>query len=547
MKIYGNIQDLSSTESSRLKELYNKKVPIHEVSTQEVTRVLVEVSHKTGRQIGILVDRKGIIRFVVVGDATKIMLPDIGRARAAQGRLRGLRLIHTHLRNEELTRDDIVDLTRLRLDMVIAICLFPFEARPLCVYYAHNVPVKEGQNEEPYRSYGPIPFAKVDVDPGEIIQALEEEFARAKQVTKTQAKDGRAIIVHCLPREKAKDIDEFLAEMKELARTAGVEVADTLIQYRDKPDPRYVIGKGKLESLIIRAMQLDVEVLIFSDNLSPTQATMIAKTTELKVIDRTQLILDIFAQHAESKDGKLQVELAQMKYLLPRLGAKDDALSRLTGGIGGRGPGETKLEIGRRRARERVARLQAQLKKTSKQREQRRGKRYRHNMPLISIIGYTNAGKSTLLNTLTGSDVIAENKLFATLDTRTRRLWIPRGFSGYEVLISDTVGFIRELPEDLFTAFRATFEEARDADLLLQVVDASSPNLKEHMEVTESLLVELGLEEIPKIIVYNKSDQITPETLKSLCDEQEGVGVSALQKATTKELILEVDKLLNSG
>ena len=261
-----------------------------------------------------------------------------------------------------------------------------------------------------------------------------------------------------------------------------------------------MLGKGKLDDVIVRAMQLDAEMLIFDRNLTPVAGRRaIAKKSDLKVIDRTQLILDIFAQRAESKDGKLQVELAQLKYTMPRLAQKDDSLSRLTGGIGGRGPGETKLEIGRRRAKERVSapRGAAEEARSSSASSAAR-KRTRDGVPTVAIVGYTNAGKSTLLNTLTGADVLAEDKLFATLDTRSRMLKV--GWAGYgdrEVVITDTVGFIRDLPKDLFAAFRATFEEAADADLLLHVVDASDDAKDEHIETTEKVLAELELDDDP--------------------------------------------------
>ena len=335
------------------------------------------------------------------------MLPDVGRLRAGAGRLRGLRLIHTHLRNEPLSRDDLVDLTRLHLDMVVAICLAPGEERALCVYYGHNFPVVDDTSEPPFRTFGPIPYAKARDNPAEIIETLEQEFASAARARGVAAKDGRAILVHVCDKRSAAQAEDSLRELKELARTAGVDVADQVLQVRDRVDPRYVLGRGKLEDVVIRAMQLDAETLIFDCNLRPAQANNIARMTDLKVVDRTQLILDIFAQHAETRDGKLQVELAQMRYLLPRLGQRDDALSRLTGGIGGRGPGETKLEVGRRRARERITRLQVQLKRLGRQRQQRRSRRQRSGTPTVAIVGYTNAGKSTLLNALTGSDVVA--------------------------------------------------------------------------------------------------------------------------------------------
>ncbi len=541
MTIHGDTTGLGPSETKVLERLYERRVPFDVITTPELTRDLVKISHMTGRQAGVMVDRSGKVTHVILGDASKLMLPDVGRLRAAEGRLRGLRLVHTHLHDEPLTRDDLVDLTRLRLDLVIAICLAPGEERPLSVYYGHNVPVPEGLEQEPFETHGPVPYAKVSENPARMISALEEEFARVAKARTVRGKDGRAILVHACEKRGAQKAKESLRELRELARTAGVEALDSILQVRDRIDPKYVLGRGKLDQIVIRAMQLDADVLIFDCNLSPAQAAAIAALTDLKVIDRTQLILDIFAQRAESRDGKLQVELAQMKYLLPRLGQKDDALSRLTGGIGGRGPGETKLEIGKRRARERVTRLNQQLKELARQREQRRTRRTRSAVPVIAIVGYTNAGKSTLLNALTGSDVLAENKLFATLDTRSRRMHLPtRG----EAVLSDTVGFIRDLPKDLFAAFRATFEEAKDADLLLQVVDASDPAVETHLETTEKLLRELGLAAHPRLVVFNKADQLPTEDAARMAFTHDGVAISALDRSTFGPLLERIERML---
>jgi GTPase len=541
LTIHGDTKGLGPSETKLLERLYQRRVPFDVITTPELTRDLVKISHMTGRQAGVMVDRGGKVTHVVLGDAAKLMLPDVGRLRAAEGRLRGLRLVHTHLHDEPLTRDDLVDLTRLRLDLVAAICLAPGEERPLSVYYGHNVPIPEGIEQEPFETHGPIPYAKVNENPARIIAALEEEFARVARARTVRGKDGRAILVHACEKRGAQKAKESLRELRELARTAGVEALDSVLQVREHVDPKYVLGRGKLDQIVIRAMQLDAEVLIFDCNLSPAQATAIAALTDLKVIDRTQLILDIFAQRAESRDGKLQVELAQMKYLLPRLGQKDDALSRLTGGIGGRGPGETKLEIGKRRARERVTRLNRELKELGRQREQRRTRRTRSGVPVIAIVGYTNAGKSTLLNALTGSDVLAENKLFATLDTRSRRMRLPtRG----EAVISDTVGFIRDLPKDLFAAFRATFEEAKDADLLLQVVDASDPSVEMHIETTRKLLGQLELAEHPRLIVFNKSDRLGTDEATHMAIAHDGVAISALDRTSFGPLVERIERML---
>jgi GTP-binding protein HflX len=539
IEIYGNKTGLSPSAVKTLERIYRRRVPPEDITTPELTRSLVDASLETGRQVGALVHRSGQVDYVVVGDAGKLMLPDIGRLRAAEGRFRGLRLVHTHVHGEGLTRDDLVDLVRLRLDLVAAIQLNA-RGEPRSIVYAHNVP-GEGV---PYREIGPVPMG-THVDVGALMADLEAEFQRTTKAREVRGKDGRAILVHVAVKSKphARDDAEVrMRELRELARTAGVEVSDVVVQAREKIDPKFVLGRGKLDDVIVRAMQLDAETLIFDRELTPAQASAIAKVADLKVIDRTQLILDIFAQRAESADGKLQVELAQLKYSLPRLAQKDNGLSRLTGGIGGRGPGETKLEIGRRRAKEKVTHLEAQLKQLAKRREQRRRKRTRDAVPTVAIVGYTNAGKSTLLNTLTGADVLAEDKLFATLDTRSRHLKV--GWAGYgdrEVVITDTVGFIRELPKDLFAAFRATFEEAADADLLVHVVDASDAAKDDHVATTNALLEELELDGIPKILVYNKVDLLEPLDLRLLERmHTEAVFLAATRRDTTRPLVEKI-------
>ncbi|MBX3272747.1 MAG: GTPase HflX [Sandaracinaceae bacterium] len=539
MEIHGNTTGLAPADLKALERIYRRKVPFEQLLTPELARSLCEVSHATGRQAGVLVDRKGVVEFVIVGDATTLWLPDFGRLRAARGRFRGLRLIHTHLGPEGLTRDDIVDLTRLRLDLV-AVINVGADGQPRTVHYGHNVPVPDDGDAPPYETVGPIPYGKLDVSPAQLVGALEEEFARQQRSRAVDAKDGRAILVHVTDRRGALHAEESLHELEELARTAGVDVADVVLQVRPQIDPKFVLGRGKVDEVVLRAMQLDVEVLIFDRNLTPAQGAALARVTDLKILDRTQLILDIFAQRAESRDGKLQVELAQMKYLLPRLGTKDDSLSRLTGGIGGRGPGETKLEIGRRRARERVTRLEAELKSLGKQRKQRRSRRGRRDVPIVSIVGYTNAGKSTLLNALTGADTVAEDKLFATLDTRSRRIRFPRE---REVVITDTVGFIRELPKELFAAFRATFEEAQDADLLLHVVDVSDPAIAEHVRATEEILGKLELATMPRLTVFNKRDRLPPGEAERIAAGR-GPTVSALDRTTLRPLLEAIERHL---
>jgi GTP-binding protein HflX len=533
-EVFGNTNGLPPSALKTLERIYRRRVPGDRIVSPELVRSLVEASRITRRQVGALVHRSGDVDCVIVGDASSLMLPDIGRLRAAEGRFRALRLVHTHLHGEGLTRDDLVDLTRLRLDLVAAILLSPEgEARSLT--WAYNVPSSE-DGARPYEVVGPIPYGQPEPNFGELIASLEAEFAK-KRRARTVSKEGRAILVHVGEKKQRGALaraESRLGELDSLARTAGADVVDRVTQLRDRADPRWVVGQGKLDEIVMRAIDLDAETLIFDCELTPSQASGISKKTDLKVIDRTQLILDIFAQRAESRDGKLQVELAQLKYSLPRLQQKDDSLSRLTGGIGGRGPGETKLEIGRRRARERVHRLEKELEHLASHRRERRRQRLESDLPVVAIVGYTNAGKSTLLNTLTHAGVLAEDRLFATLDPRARRLRLPNGGS---LVVTDTVGFIRNMPEDLFAAFRSTFEEAADADLILEVIDASDPEHEEHLETTRDVLADLELADRPRLAVFNKIDRLPPEERVNFQLPAGAVAISANDASTLGPLL----------
>lgn len=477
-----------------------------------------------------------------MGDAARLELPDIGRARAGQVRLRGLRLVHTHLKSEPLTRDDLTDLALLRLDLIAAIATLP-DGLPGPVQWAHLLPVNE--KNDLWRIEDLAHVHDADVGLTALLNDLESEFARVAALRKTDAAE-KAILVGLSLDGKRAALDS-MAELKELARSAGIEVLDAIVQARREVDPRYLIGRGKLQDLVLRSMQSMATMIVFDSDLSPSQARHIAAETSLKLLDRTQLILDVFARRAQSADGKLQVELAQLKYLLPRLAGRDDSLSRLAGGIGGRGPGETKLEIDRRRARDRITALEAKLERLASERAGRRKQRNRAELPVLSIVGYTNAGKSTLLNALTQSDVLVEDKLFATLDPTSRRLRFPRE---REVIITDTVGFIRDLPKDLKTAFRATLEELDDADLLLHVVDASDPAADAQIAAVEKILGELDLLETPRLLVMNKCDRVaaangepSPESPASAA--RPGViRVSALRRTGFEALLARAERIL---
>jgi GTP-binding protein HflX len=375
-----------------------------------------------------------------------------------------------------------------------------------------------------------------------MMRALEEEFA-AKARDARIVDDGRdrALVVHVALGKARSEAEARVAELRELCRTAGLRVLDVVVQQRPDPDPRFLLGKGKLEEVVMRALQRDATVLVFDPELTPAQARSISDATELKVIDRTMLILDIFAQHAQTRDGKLQVELAQLKYTLPRLVEKNTMMSRLTGGIGGRGPGETKLEINRRRARERITLLEKQIAELSKRREQRRSLRTARNLPIISIVGYTNAGKSTLLNTLTEGDVLVENKLFATLDPTSRRLRFPHE---REVIVTDTVGFIRDLPKDLVNAFRATLEELGEADLLLHIVDAADPAHEPHIAAVNRILRDLELSDKRRLLVFNKADKVAPEEMDQLTRTHDAFSISAQDRSTLTPLLRTIERIL---
>ncbi len=536
-EIYGNTLGLKASEQSRLRNTYRRRVSPHEIVSPELARHLTELSRETNRQVGVLLNRKGEIEYVVVGNAHKLELPDIGRARAGQVRLRGLRLVHTHLKSEPLTKDDLTDLALLRLDMVAAVGVGD-SGLPGVLHYAHLVPENGTGN---FWQVSTLP----DVHDGQpdlldTLEALEEELNRKAAARTVSGREKAILVAVCLNGNRAH-AEASLAELKELARTAGVEVIDSVLQMRREADPRYLIGRGKLEDLNLRSMQAMADVLIFDKDLTPSQGRHISEATSLKVIDRSQLILDIFAQRAQSAEGKLQVELAQLKYRLPRLVQSDTSLSRLAGGIGGRGPGETKLEIDRRRARDRINHLEKRIDALSREREVRRAQRNRRELPVISIVGYTNAGKSTLLNAITGSEVLAENKLFATLDPTSRRLRFPQE---REVIITDTVGFIRDLPKDLVAAFRATLEELYDADLLLHVVDASDPSREEQVQAVENILDSLELMQKPRLMVWNKADLLTQEEVGSLLRTQGGVAISAASREGLAALLAKADTTL---
>ena len=486
--------------------------------------------------MGVLADRKGNVVSVIVGDDKHIVIPDLGRYRVGQSRLTGLRCIHTHLNGEPLTEEDLTDLVLLGLDLMVCIQVGE-EGIPGSISFSHILP--ENKTGRKWEITELPDIGRLDVDFHSFIQSLEGELSRTASA-RSLARGDRAVLVGVSsgPAWKAK---QSLEELRELAVSNRVDVVGEVIQHLKEVNPRFLIGKGKLSELVLKCLQTGSNLLIFDTELTPAQVRSLTDETELRIIDRTQLIMDIFAKRAVTREGKIQVELAQLKYLLPRLATKNTAMSRLTGGIGGRGPGETKLEINRRRARDRITRLNNELRQISRQREERRRLRNEKGLPVISIVGYTNAGKSTLLNSLTKSHVLVEDRLFATLDPSSRRLRFPRE---REVIITDTVGFIRDLPEGLLEAFAATLEELHDADLLLHVADASSRRLEEQIQSVERILRQLRLERIPKLLVLNKTDRLGPTQVVHLAKSYQGIPVCALDPRTFSGLLDHMERLI---
>ncbi len=526
--IHGDLRGLRAAQRSALERTYRRRVRPEQVVSTELARHLCAVSRDLGRQVGVLLTREGAVDRVILGDARGLEIPDVGRLRGGPGRFRRLRLVHTHLRGEALSTDDLTDLALLRLDLVAVVQAEP-NGDAGAIEVAYLSPSAESDEENGDSLFLRVEAPRVyelDLDFAATIREVEREYGRHSRGR--AATRERALVIGVRPE------DGHFEETVELVHSAGVEVAGELRQRRSRVHPRTVVGRGKLTEIVLQSMRAGADVAIFDIDLKPAQARAFEDATGLKAIDRTQLILDVFAQRARSRDGKLQVELAQLRYSLPRLTEKDKGLSRLAGGIGGRGPGETVLEVGRRRIRDRIRKLERQVQKLSRQRDVARSRRRDRRVPVLSLIGYTNAGKSTLLNALTRSEVATAGKLFVTLDPTSRRIRFPR--EG-EVVVTDTVGFIAELPPDLVRAFRATLEELGDADLLLHVVDAADKAWRTKIEAVERLLDELSLNAKPLLVVLNKCDLVADERVRAMAGQLDAVAVSARTRAGFGRLI----------
>lgn len=533
--IHGRLLGLKKSDIRSLERLKRRRVPRDQAVSWELAQELSALSARLNRRLGLYVDRAGRVQRVMLGDAVKLEVPEPRPGRHEGGRLRGIRLIETVLPGRgngaprPIGKDDLADLLHFRLDALVEIRVLP-DGSARTARMAHLLP-PNGSGKR-YEESEDLPLDRWPCDFDRHVAALEEEFARTAPRVRDVRDRERALVVALIDGLGAGR-EEALAEISELAESAGAAVVDRMAVRVRRIDPRTYVARGAAEEIELRAVRADADVILFDRELSPVQARNLEQSLRFKIVDRTALILDIFAQRARSIDGKHQVELARLKYRLPRVRLERGQLTRVRGGIGSdRGVGETKAQLTKRRLRDRIQQLERRIEELSRRRGQQRKRRRRVGMPVVSLVGYTNAGKSTLFNALTGSDVHAENRLFATLDPTARRL--PLG--GKLAVCTDTVGFIRDLPEDLRNAFRATLEGLEEADLLVHVADASNPAVLEQVEAVRRTLEDLGLERKPQLLVFNKRDRAEAEGFGPIAARHGGLFVSALDSDDVEEV-----------
>lgn len=532
MEVNGDLRNIKSYIVTELHSLYELQVPIGQISTREINEKLIVITELLDREVAVYVNRQGKVIQVSVGDSGTVDLPEL-KSRTVN-RLSGIRCIHTHPSGDTvLSNPDLSSLRRLRFDVMAAIGR---DGKDIIGSIAFFTGETNEDGTPQLQGFGPVEASVLQqINLTCLITSINKKLGR-DTMSETAAQEERAILAGIEPirQKQAWSSEESMAELERLADTAGAVVVGRFIQRKEKPDPALFLGKGKVEEISMAIQNTDASLLILDDELTPSQQHNLEQFLGIKVIDRTALILDIFAQRAHSREGKLQVELAQLKYNLPRIGGQGLVLSRLGGGIGTRGPGETKLEVDRRRIYTRIHDIEAQIGQLKKQRELHRSRRKESRIPLAALVGYTNAGKSTLLNALSGSTVFAEDKLFATLDPTTRLVSLP---DKQEVLLTDTVGFIQKLPHTLVTAFHATLEEVQQADLLLHVVDCSNENYELQIAAVIEVLKELQSESKPTLYVFNKSDRLENEQVCArMLHDREGIFISASAGTHLEEL-----------
>ena len=541
------------------------------MTTPEFAQRLAAISTDIKQPLCTYINRRGQVIRVGVGTPTQTKIPLQELPRYGAERLSGIRCIATQLKSETPKESTLTAMAIQRLDALVVLNITEsgFERRGggatgyvKETYLAHLVPLTEQkvQNfDDGLRSSGfelswsLSPPLSLDIltkqDFLDLVEGLEAEFRREFVAQQVDADQDRVLIVGLMTDGITPDrFEDGLAEIARLVETAGGEVLQTMRQKRSHPHPQTVIGAGKVQEIALIVQTLGANLVVFDRDLSPAQIRNLESQTGVRVVDRTEVILDIFAQRAQSRAGKLQVELAQLEYMLPRLTGRGQSMSRLGGGIGTRGPGETKLETERRAIQRRIARLQQEVNQLQAHRSRMRQRRQQQEVPTVAVVGYTNAGKSTLLNTLTNAEVYTADQLFATLDPTTRRLPIPDAVTGdpIEILLTDTVGFIHELPPSLVDSFRATLEEVTEADALLHVVDLSHPAWQSHIRSVMSILGEMPITPGPILVAFNKMDQVDSETL-ALAQEEfpQGVFISASERLGLETLRQKLAQLIH--
>ncbi len=503
---------------------------------------MAQLTLEIRRPLGVLLTRRGQVQEVIVGTELTLSSTTMTLFRTSPRSLRGLRFVRTQLHDQPLNQESLTDLAFLRLDL-IGILSVAADGRIGNVYLAHLLP--PGFTGQLFKVLKSVPFHALTISFDVFIKELESQLQLARAHHAVGDGKESAILVSASSKSRTEQ-EEHLVELAELATSADVTVIDRIAQRTADGHQRYLLGSGKMKEVLIQTLHRGADMVIFDQTLSPAQLRAISEMTDIKIIDRTQLILDIFARRAHSREGKVQVELAQLRYLLPRLSGRGTELSRLGGGIGTRGPGETKLETDRRKVRNRITHLERELAHFARHQDQRRARRARrgrYGLPVVSLVGYTNAGKSTLLNVLTKSHVAAQDRLFETLDTTSRRLRFPQD---REVIITDTVGFIRDLPQELVGAFRTTLDELREADLLLHVVDINARDIEAQLTAVVAILDELRLGSVPRWLVFNKCDQAPPQQVEVLCRRFGAIGISALQPTTLRPLLARLETYVRS-
>ncbi len=524
MQVNGDLANIKTYILEKLKALYDMRVPIGQISTRELNEEMLAITEDTDREVAVYLNRQGKVMQVSLGDTATVDLPEFKQKTRSDLRLSGIRCIHTHPSGDvRLSAPDLSSLRRLRFDCMAAIGRKDKKIIGCLAFFAGEM---SEDGTQLLTQYGPAEdkiLAQINLN---LLVTVVNKKLAAQSTKSTDDEVERAILAGVERPGSSWPIEESMAELERLADTAGAKVVATFTQRKEKPDAAFFLGRGKVNELAMEIQNLEATLLILDDELTPSQQHNLERMLGVKVIDRTALILDIFAQRARSREGKLQVELAQLRYNLPRLSGQGLALSRLGGGIGTRGPGETKLEVDRRRIYSKIHDIEEQIDGMKKSRSLHRKRRKESQIPLVALVGYTNAGKSTLLNKLTGSEVFAEDKLFATLDPTTRHLQLPEK---QEILLTDTVGFIQKLPHTLVKAFRATLEEVQEADLLLHVVDCSNENLEAQIEAVVAVLKELEADGKPVLYVFNKADQLAnPHIREQLLHGRDGVFISAM-------------------